>query len=387
MGNIIDYIKWRGDLPLSKSPFNEIDNLIFSELCYMDFKNIVPKEHTSNGISLKDAVEILEKKPSVNIDLGLLIPADVLDMLKVMKNTIRYKDMKLNGYVNEIDNINARQFSAITIDTCDRCIYVAFRGTDDTLAGWREDLEFACTPYIPSQKRAVEYVNTAAKQFPLKRLRIGGHSKGGNLAAYSAIYCNTFTKKKILQVWSNDGPGFLDDIIKSDNYKQIKNKIHSIIPKSSIVGMLLEHDNEYTVVESNELGLMQHNGFTWQVLGNSFITLQEIPDSAKESSAKISKWLNEISPEKRREFSDSLYTILTSSGAKTFTDLKEENIKGFFKIIKTTLNTDKEILSGLADFFQLLITINAKLVIDGMQKETFDKVKHQKKSFHHKKDN
>ena len=384
MSNIIDYIRWRGDLPLSKSPFNEIDNLIFSELSYMDFKNIVPKECTGNGIYLKDAVEMIERRSPEENDPGLLIPEDVLQMLKIMKNTVRYKDMKLCGYVNDIDNVNARQFSALTIDTCDHCIYVAFRGTDDTIAGWREDLEFACTPDVPSQKRAVEYVNKAAKHFPLKRLRIGGHSKGGNLAAYSAIFCNTFAKKKIVQVWSNDGPGFLDDIIKTNNYQQIKHKIHSIIPKSSVVGMLLEHDNKYTVVDSSELGLMQHNGFTWQVLGNTFITLPELPKAAKESSTAIRTWLNKISPEKRREFSDSLYNILTSSGAKTFTDLKEENLKGYYKIIKATLNTDKEILSVLAQFFQLLFSVNARLVIDGMQKDQADKAKASKKIIIHK---
>ena len=369
MGNIMDYIRWRGDLPLSKSPFNEVDNLIFSELCYMDFKDIVPSDFKSPGISLKEAVKLVEKRSDEHNDLGLLIPGDVLDMLKIMKTSLRYSNMRLYGYVNEIDTAKARQFSALTIDTCDKCVYVAYRGTDDTLAGWREDLEFACSPFVPAQKRACEYLALVSKQFPFKRLRVGGHSKGGNLAIYAAVHSGPVTKRKLTDIWSNDGPGFLDDIHKKDEYIAIADKIHSIIPKSSFVGMLLEHDDNHTVVDSSELGLMQHNGFTWQVLGNSFVTLPKIQDAALSSSLAIRKWFSEVSPDKRREFSDALYEILTSSGAKTFTDLKEANFKDYLSIIKATMNIDKEIRNGLIEFIQLLITLNARLVLDGMQHE------------------
>ena len=377
MANIIDYINWRGDLPLSVSPFNEVDNLIFSEFCYMDFKDIVSPE-PGNPISIHDAAVRLEEKFGPDDEYVLLDMSDIYHMIQLMKNSKRYSSMMLSGYINEIDRTQSKQFSALTIETGDRHIYIAYRGTDDTLAGWREDLEFACSPDVPAQKRAVKYLNETAKQFPFRRIRLGGHSKGGNLAVYSALYCNAKIRKKIDDIWSNDGPGFFENIQESKRYELIKDKIHKIVPKSSMVGMLLEHDKNYTVVDSNELGLMQHNGLTWQVLGCNFITLPNIQDAAKESSIAIRKWMLSISPEKRKEFADALYYILTSSGAKTFTDLKEENIKGYFTIAKATFNVDKEIRAGLIQFIQLLVTQNAKLVLGDIQKDASDKAKQKK---------
>lgn len=369
MANITDYIKWRGDLPLSVSPFNEVDNLIFSEFCYLNFDKIVPADN-KNSISIHDAALKIEKRFKKD---EVVVPpdmTDVFELIMLMKDSARYSSMLLSGYVNEIDPAVAKQFSAITIETGDRHIYIAYRGTDDTLAGWREDLEFACTPDIPSQKRALKYLNDTAKAFPFRKIRIGGHSKGGNLAVYAALYSSDKIKKKISDIWSNDGPGFFEDILKSDNHKKIEGKLHTIVPKSSMVGMLLEHEDNYTVVDSSELGLMQHSGFTWQVLNTSFITLPEIRNQARESSITIRKWMQSMSPEKRKDFADALYSILTASGAKTFTDLREENLKGYMAIIKASLSVDKEIRSGLIQFFQLLITENAKLVLDGMQKDT-----------------
>ena len=374
MANIVDYIKWRGDLPLSVSPFNEVDNLIFSEFCYMDFENIVPPTPGS-GISIHDAAEKLKEKYSNDDEYALFDLTEIYNMILLMKDSARYSSMKLSGYVNEIDNEKARQFSAITIETGDKHIYIAYRGTDDTLAGWREDLEFACTPDVPAQKRALQYFKDTIKMFPFKKTRLGGHSKGGNLAVYSALYCPSKLKKKITDVWSNDGPGFFENIHKLKQYTEIKDKLHTIVPKSSVVGMLLEHDDNYTVVDSDELGLMQHNGLTWQVIGTGFITLPHIQESARKSSLTIREWMLSISPEKRKEFADALYNILTASGAKTFTDLKEENLKGYFTIAKATFDADKEIRNGLIQFIQLLLTVNAKLILGGIQKDSPDKRK------------
>ena len=368
MANIIDYIKWRGDLSLSVSPFNEVDNLIFSEFCYMDFEDIVPKE-PGGGITIYDAACKLENKYNPEDEYALFDLKDIYNMITLMKDSVRYSSMKLSGYVNEIDNEKARQFSAITIETGDKHIYIAYRGTDDTLAGWREDLEFACTPDVPAQKRALQYFKDTIKMFPFKKARLGGHSKGGNLAVYSALYCPSKLKKKISDVWSNDGPGFFENIHKSKQYMEIKDKLHTIVPKSSVVGMLLEHDDNYTVVDSDELGLMQHNGLTWQVMGTGFITLPNIRNAAKQSNIAIRQWLLSITPDKRKDFADALYEILTSSGAKTFTDLKEENLKGYMTIIKATFNVDKDIRNGLIQFFQLLIKQNTLLVLDGIQKD------------------
>ena len=64
MGTLFDYVNWRGDLTFSEAPFNEVDNLIFSLLSYLNFSGIVPKEHSDAAIPIKAAANsFLSKTP------------------------------------------------------------------------------------------------------------------------------------------------------------------------------------------------------------------------------------------------------------------------------------------------------------------------------------
>ena len=244
MANLMDYLDWRGDLTLDQSPFNEVDNLILAELSFVDFQGTVPGPGEGEGVVLREAAEAFFARfpEGEKIDMGVLVPGAIPEMLGKMASSRRFGAMKLNCFTDHLDVGKGEQFAALTIETGDGLLYLSFRGTDDTLAGWKEDFELACMPEVPAQKKAVRYVRDTAKQYPRRRLRLGGHSKGGNLAVYAGVFCPAAVQRRIEAVWSNDGPGFHEDLLDLPEHRRVAERIYSIVPKSSVVGMLLEHE-------------------------------------------------------------------------------------------------------------------------------------------------
>ena len=372
MANLLDYLDWRGDLTLEQSPFNEVDNLILAELSFVDFKDIVPAPGEGDSVILREAAErFFARFPEgERIDMGVLVPSAIPEMLRKMADSRRFGDMKLNCFVDHLDVGRGEQFAALAIETGDKTLYLSFRGTDDSLAGWKEDFELACMPEVPAQKKALAYVRDVAKQFPRKKLRLGGHSKGGNLAVYAGVFCPESVQKRIIAVWSNDGPGFHEDLLDLPEHKRVAERIYSIVPKSSVVGMLLEHEEDYTVVDSDQLGFMQHDGFSWQVLGDHFITLRQVTRQAPLSDQELRGWVHGLTVEQRETFVNAMFDVLSASGAVTLTDLRDDSFRAVGAMIKAMKDLDKETRDGLRDFLAILFKSNLRMVLEGIQEET-----------------
>lgn len=376
MANLLDYLDWRGDLTLAQSPFNEVDNLILAELSFVDFKDIVPAPGEGESVDLRRAADAFFARfpAGEKIDMGVLVPSAIPDMLRKMAMSNRFRDMKLNCFVDWLDVGKGEQFAALAIETGDGSVYLSFRGTDDTLAGWKEDFELACMPEVPAQKKAVEYVKHAARQFPRQKLRLGGHSKGGNLAVYAGVFCPAAVQRRIIDVWSNDGPGFHDDILDLPEHQRVEDRIHSIVPKSSIVGMLLEHEETYTVVDSDQRGFLQHDGFSWQVMGPHFITLRQVTHQAHLSDQALRGLVHAMPVEEREKFVTALFDVLSASGAVTLTDLKADSFKAAGAMVKAMKDMNKETRDGLLNFVGLLFKSNLRMTLEGIQEETEKKL-------------
>lgn len=369
MANICDYIIWRGDLSFEIEPFNEVDNLLMANLSYLNFSGIIGEE-VRRGIPLYKAAEIYFKEQrDENKNSGDLMLDGFFLMLRLMAGSKRYKNLKLKMYVEKVDLEEEMQFGALTIDLGNRILYVSYRGTDDTLVGWKEDFKMSVMDIVPAQREALAYLEKVSARYKGYKLYIGGHSKGGNLAVFAAVNASEKIRKRILQIYNNDGPGFKETLLNTEVYLSIADRIHTLVPQSSIIGMLLEHEENYSVVQSNQKGLMQHDGFSWEVSCNHFVHLKTITLESQIMDRTIKRFLNGLTLEKRLQFTDALFDVLACNAHKTLTDIREESWKSVFTMIKTYEQLDKEMKKLLNDVLGLLFTESIRSIFEEKKNE------------------
>jgi len=360
MANILDYLDWRGDIPVSCDGFNEVDNLILSKLVYIDFADIVPAPGKGRGVPLRSATDAFFAARGPVDDMGVLVPDDIIELLRRAAQTARFGGMRLDAYEAVLDEEKEEQFAAVSFDCGDGTLYCAFRGTDDTLVGWKEDLNLGFMEVIPSQKHALDYLTGVARRHRRKGLRVGGHSKGGNLAVYSAVFAPEPVQKRIVQIYDNDGPGFNRDLTGTPEYKRVARRILALKPQASVIGQLLEHSRVKTVVYSTGSGVGQHNGFTWEVRGNAFVHMAELSREGKRNEDTLDSVAEALSIPQRQAFVEALYEVLTGTGARTLSDLNEEKLHNAAGMLKTYRDLDAPTRQALFDAFKLLFKHGAK---------------------------
>lgn len=355
MPGIMDYIAWRGDITIDKSPFNEVDALIFTQLSYVDFTEVVSSD-MKVFISVKDAWERFSHKKENY--LGALLPADITELFKAMAQSERYKSMRLSGYVNLIDSDSEEQFSAILIHM-GRSIFLSYRGTDDTLVGWKEDFNLAYMERVPSQIEAANYLDRVVTAFRITPIYTGGHSKGGNLAVYAAVNCKKSFRKHIKEVYNFDGPGFLNEVLEKGGYSEMSDKIVNILPEGSVVGRLLNHCGREKIVKCGESMILQHVAFNWQVMGLEFIKADKLSDSSVLIDNVLSGWISNMTKEERESFVEALFDVFKNSEAKTLTDIMNDKM-GFFKAFGAV---DKDKKREIRKSMSKIIEEAAKLMV------------------------
>ena len=356
MGTVYDYLTWRGDLTMRAAPFCEVDSLILSMFAYLDMQDIVPAPGEEGTLSVWAASKaFMERYPDPKKSkMGVLIPKDIVKMMRAMRSTKRFGTLKMSGYVNLIDPETELQFSAVTFLMADGTAVVTYRGTDDTLVGWKEDMNMCFLPVVPAQIKAVEYLKNVAKEHKGK-LILTGHSKGGNLAVYAAVHSDAAIRERITAVYSNDGPGFGKNILDDPDYREIRPRICNLVPQSSVVGMLLEHDENFTVVKSRQKsGFLQHNGLSWEILGNSFVHLKDVTSDSRKLDRTVNQWIRDMTPEQREEFAEAVYQLFSVDGAQTLTDLVAARKKWF----SHTKSLDPKVHETIQKMLSELIGIN-----------------------------
>ena len=364
MGTVYDYLDWRGDLTFREAPLNEVDCLLFSVISYLNFEGIVPEAHTDGTISIMAAANgFLARYPDPKKQaMGMLIPREIVKVFYKMKNTKRFRNVEMKAFVNVIDLEHEIQFSAVTFLLGNGSAVVTYRGTDDTLVGWKEDMNMCFLPVVPAQEKAVTYLHEAAEAYD-GRLVLTGHSKGGNLAVYAAVHAERVVRDRITDVFSNDAPGFGKSILNDPVYLEMRPLIRSIVPQSSIVGMLLEHDENYTVVKSRQKnGFLQHNGLSWEIIGGSFVRLKEISSESKNTDRTVNQWIRDMTPEQREEFAEAVYQLFSVEGVKTLTDLVAVRKKW----LAHSKSLDPKVHETIQKMISSLIALNAKNAFGGI---------------------
>ena len=332
MANLIDYLAWRGDIPFGVSSWNEVDGLMCAVLRYLNFHGV--QDH--RGWTLREAKRI-----------DLLIEAQGntfgprKKMFEAMAETARFGDCRMHHFIALTDEDASMQFSAMCMDLPDDTKAVVFRGTDNTLVGWREDFNMSYQTRVPAQQAAAYYLLKAAKLTD-RPIRLIGHSKGGNLAVYAGASMPERIQNRIESIWSYDGPGMNLDVSRSDGFTRIRDKIHSYIPQTSIIGLLMEYYRPYTVVHSIAKGLEQHDPMSWQVYGEHFEEMESIDRTASVVCETLHEMLTNSTPEQRAAFVDTLFHLADNTNATRMSDILNEKFRSLVKMAGGRKELDPE---------------------------------------------
>jgi len=356
MNNIVNYVT-EAKHSFADKQFNTVDSLVLSQLAYINFDDIVP------GFSNFVAPVSIQEIAAVNNPDALF--HEVRDsksnrkLFSAFINSPRFRDTRLIFYVNQLDDKMEKQFSAVTYLLSDGSAYIAYRGTDATFIGWKEDFNMAFTSPVPSQEEGTAYLNAVADQICLP-IKIGGHSKGGNIAVYSAVKCRRSVQDRITDVFSHDGPGFQDHFFLNDDYLTMKGRINKTLPQSSIIGMLLQNQENYSVIKSGRVWIMQHDPFSWLINGDDFEYIPSVTKSALYMNGTLNQWVNTFDDQKRELFVNTLFQIIQATNATTFYDLTGDWPKRAVAVLGAMKDMDDETKKFLFQTIRSLFVLAVK---------------------------
>ena len=341
MTNVLDYLKWRGDLTFTQDPPNAVDALVFSALAYIRYGGAV-EEHPKEPVTLREAAETFLQLE--NCEDRVRAKND-LELLRLASESTRFGFAKICGYSDLYIPEEETQFAAMTFLLDDATAFLAFRGTDETLVGWKEDFNMSFQQTIPSQRLAQRYIEGFGAQCGLQ-MRICGHSKGGNLAVFGAARSPKEVRDRILEVFNNDGPGFTEFLMGDQGYREIVPKIRTYVPQSSVIGMLLEHEEPYTIIKSNQVSILQHEIYSWEVVGKSFVPMEEITADSRFLNLTIKNWASQMTVQERNQVVDTLFTLLSSGDVKTASDIfHPRNLRKYIRAVNSDEGV-RQLLSG-----------------------------------------
>lgn len=310
--NVVDYLRWRGDLSFDQDPFNEVDNLLLCVVSYINFGRVseLRSKLSSDAMLLKDVCDQLTDEDEQR---GLSSHA-YIPVMRLMASVPRFAQVRMFGYESIHDEEREMQFDAVSFLLPDHTVFIAFMGTDRSLVGWKEDFNMSFLDTVPAQERATTYAAEIAEECANYGLRIGGHSKGGNLAAWAASHLPEELQRRIVAAYNNDGPGFSHDLPDTEGYRRVADRMMTLIPESSIIGVLLEHAQSYEIIDSSNRSVMQHEPLSWNVLGNRFVHQEQRSPLGKLSDGVLREWLNSMTPQERETFIEALFDVLSKGG-------------------------------------------------------------------------
>lgn len=380
MADIIDYALLNAHKDFDTLPYSQIDCLIFSELAYLSFDNIVSNSKSrSKGLLFSDIAE--------NANYEALFPLErTAERNKKLLNAVayskRYGKVRVNYYEDIFDIEKDTQFCAITfiLPNGDACI--AFRGTDSTITGWKENFNMLFTSPVAAQSHSVVYVDTIAKKIK-GNIILTGHSKGGNLAIFAGTMCSQAAKNKIVEIQAFDSPGFTKEFIESKEHIETEKIIKKIMPEESLVGVLLNNRANYRIIKSDGSGINQHDPFLWHIdiENNDFIDGEKLYMSSRFFDATFNEWVFSSTPEQREQFVEALFQIINAFNSENALSFVEwsDNIKNNSSVAYETLKgldpeTRNLVMHGIGDLFST-INKNVKSTPKKLWNDTLKKFK------------
>ncbi len=384
-GNIIDYVN-QYEYTFKERELNDVDSLILCQLAYLKMKNLLP------GLEAEEEFvpfrEIATKENWEQLLADERYREDNEKLVRAVLGSRRFADLELNYFVDILDKEMEIQFSATTFllgkDRDGKPVYyIAYRGTDENLVGWKEDFTLAFSEPVVGQLYAARYMRKAEARLS-SDFYMGGHSKGGNLAVFAAMSSSVSLQERIRFVYNHDGPGFKPQVLERYEYERISGKVRKILPSSSVVGMLLEQGEAYSVVGSSSHGLFQHNPYTWlvELEKGEFEQAEGLKEGARMMDSAVTDWILSLDDEQVSKFSDALFQILSASETDNLIDLRADWKKSLMGIIQGLKEVDEETKLEMSDILKGLFEITSKLTRNDIQAKLGEGIQQIRRFFH-----
>ena len=367
MKNMLDYIKEFGHVSFEERAFSEIDALVLTELEYLPLEKVVPSdENGEDFVTVKEIAEYMqEHKQELFDENPMMITQERHEVSQVIADAPRFQSLKFFGVVSEWDKDTTKQFAAVTVEVEPSVRLVVFRGTDETLIGWKEDFLMTYSPLVAAQTDAKEYL---AKQASLwgGDLMVSGHSKGGNLALYAAATQEEDVQLRIVDIFCFDSPGLYRSVLETKGYQNIVPLAMRYIPQDSLVGLMLESEVPYVIVKSNATGAMQHSAMTWEIEDGQFIKMEKLTKNSQLNDQTFKKWTESVSDEELELFWNVFFELLFSVGIDTVNDLYGQFMHYVQEFLKAAGNMDEEKRELLTRIALLLVSTRFEVWKDSL---------------------
>ena len=364
MGNIISYLEEYGHLTFAEMPFNEVDALILSQFSYLKLDGLIPKlTDDTESVSFLHLAGHMDEAVVYSDER---YEKDNRQLFEAMLRCRRFSTAQFNYYATIIDEHVQTQFCAMMCFLENAFPVVVFRGTDENFVGWKEDFNMAFSKPVPGQQLAILYINQAGMKF-FTDFIVCGHSKGGNLAVYGSMNTYPDIRNRIQRIYSFDGPGFRPEILKSEDYDSVAERIEKYIPRSSLVGMLLEEHEDYLVVDSSSVGLLQHNPYTWRVKEASFVGKEEVYRSRRFMNEALNEWILALDDEQLEVFGETLFYILEGCEMKNLVEISQDWKTGINNMIRASKDVDEETKGKIIEIIRQLGVILKENVKESMK--------------------
>lgn len=337
MKNMLWYLKKYGNESFEKLEFNEIDALIFAELGYLNFELF--SSDSNQEIFIKDVVNAKNAK---KLSYGTTTRPKNEKLCALIEHTTRYDNVYFKAFRSIIDNETVEQFFGVTFFILDFC-YIVFRGTDLTITGWEEDLNMAYMNEVPSQRDAVKYIMDISNLYD-RKIMVGGHSKGGNLALYASIFAEIDVQDVIIKVYDFDGPGFLDkNILHTPEYFRIQNKVCAMSSTMSTVAMLLYNVENIEFLKTSGFTVLQHDPFNWHIASDTrFKRVKRNSLASRYFERTVDRFFDETTNEERKRYVEILVKIAKEKPDSSLLDVKKKPFRYFKKMRERKKLLDKD---------------------------------------------
>lgn len=373
MAVLVDYIRDFGHLTFAEKPFCDEDNIALCEAFYMDIERAAPNHFEDEPMPFHVmADKMWELNGRKHVPMGLILDKSISEIVMMMAKTRRFADVKVTACHSVYSEEPAIQFAAGTYILPDGTKVITYRGTDDTLMGWFEDVQIFTSKHIPSHALAAEYLTEADEKFPEGGFIVTGHSKGGNLSLYAALNCSQSARDRIVTLYNNDGPGFANyDYLESPAYKELLPRYKHFMPRNGFFGVMLAYDSDYETIRSSKLlPPLAHDLTSWEQKDGNLVLSEGLSPMGKLNDRAFNPIIMNMDKEQGELFEKVTYSVLRGTGQKGLLDVAKNAPSSLSGAAQAWNSFDDETKQSFKDIFKGSVDV-IKLAARTVQEETF----------------